>query len=71
MATKPLQTERQVAGVGIHSKPCPKCKSAMFIKPCPCFARRRGWLVCAQCINPKCRRMIAVKTKPTKGRKKR
>ena len=40
---------------------CKKCNVEMFLKPCPCFLRRKGFKVCAKC--PKCGRTTGLKKK--------
>ena len=39
-----------VAGLEIAEVKCPKCGRPMFIKPCPCFLRRKGWETCVKCV---------------------
>ena len=48
----------KVAGLEIIDTPCSKCGSAMFIKICPCFLRRKGWETCARCV--KCGEQIGL-----------
>jgi len=37
-------------GLEMHNEPCRKCGGRMFLRPCPCFARKKGWRTCARCI---------------------
>jgi len=45
-----IRSTKKVAGLKIIDKPCPKCGRGMFLKPCPCMAKKRGWKVCAKCL---------------------
>ena len=51
----------EVAGLQVlDGVVCPKCKGAVFLKPCPCPFKRKGWKVCARCFNPRCATVIGV-----------
>jgi len=58
-----------IAGLKTTKTPCPKCGSAMFVKPCPCPFKRKGWLTCAKCLNPACSATVGlVRRKGRAGR---
>jgi len=60
-----ITTARRVAGLEIIATPCPKCKSAMYKKVCPCHMRKHGWAICAKCV--RCGETIGLTKR--KGRK--
>ena len=41
-------------GIEIAPNPCPKCGGKMFKIPCKCPFRRKGWALCAKCLNAAC-----------------
>ncbi|MFX0092110.1 MAG: hypothetical protein ACFFBD_10150 [Candidatus Hodarchaeota archaeon] len=50
---------KNVAGLKIWKKKCPKCGKPMFIKECPCFIRKKGFKLCARCLS--CGKIIGIK----------
>lgn len=46
-----MTTVRRTAGLEIaQGRPCAKCGGPMFIKPAPCFMRKKGWGTCVKCV---------------------
>ena len=60
----------EVAGLTIiDGRTCPKCGSGLFLKPCPCPFKRKGWKVCARCLNPRCATVVGIRRR--EGRRPR
>jgi len=51
-----------VAGLQIAGQTCPKDGAAMFLKPCPCFLRKKGGIRCARCV--KCGHQVILERRP-------
>ncbi len=48
-----ISTVGVVAGLQIVDKKCPKCGSAMYVKPAPCFMKKTragGWATVIKCV---------------------
>lgn len=45
-----MGTVHKIAGLIVVSNRCVKCGSPMYLKPAPCFMKKRGWASCIRCI---------------------
>lgn len=45
---------RNSLGLQMAPAPCPRCGKPMIVIPCKCPFRRKGWALCAKCLNPAC-----------------
>lgn len=52
-----------IPGITIEDRKCPRCNGPLFRKPCPCPFKRKGWEVCARCLNPSCATVVGIKKK--------
>lgn len=59
----------------VDDRKCPKCGSHLFRKPCPCPFKRKGWKICARCVNPACATVVGIErakgSGPARGEKRR
>ena len=64
----PMGTGQKVAGIKIVEPKCPKCGGPMFRITCKCPFRRKGWALCAKCLNPACAHTMGL-VKVCRGRR--
>jgi hypothetical protein len=63
-----MHAHKKVAGLSFAPIPCPRCGGKLFIIPCKCPFRRKGWAICAKCLNPACAHQIGLVKRSRKDR---